>query len=207
MTPTSLVIVADRGGLKAYEVTETPTRGPSLCLVDDFQITGAERDLPVNVEASQHHVLLTGDWPALESETDRRIWQQLADRITKVVQARRGEGWSFAAEPAIHKVIVDLLPAAIRERIAEHVPSDLVKTEPAKLQSHFRSLQPTRSAGAAGDVGPAGERASALEAESDHNAHKITDRCDGGGNCCSDCPNKSARSGLRDRDQPEAICC
>jgi hypothetical protein len=145
MTPTSLVILADRGGLKAYAVTETATRGPSLHLVDDFQITGSERELPVNVEASQHHVLLTKDWPALETETNRRIWKQLADRIAKVVETKCGEGWSFAAEPAIHKVVVDLLPVAIRERIVEHVPSDLVKTEPAKLRSHFRSLQPIQA--------------------------------------------------------------
>jgi hypothetical protein len=145
MTPTSLVILADRGGLKAYTVTETPTRGPSLRLVEDFQITGLERELPVNVEASQHHVLLTEDWPALETETDRRIWKQLADRITKVVETKRGEGWSFAAEPAIHKEIVELLPVTVRERIVEHVPSDLLKTESAKLRSHFRSLQPIQA--------------------------------------------------------------
>jgi hypothetical protein len=145
MTPTSLVILADRGGLKAYAVTETPTRGSSLRLVDDFQITGLERELPFNVETSQHHVLLTEDWPALETETNHRIWKQLADRITKVVEIKRGEGWSFAAEPAIHKEIVDLLPRAVRERIVEHVPSDLVKIKPVKLQSHFRSLQPIRS--------------------------------------------------------------
>jgi hypothetical protein len=156
MIPTSLVILADRGGLKAYAVTETPTRGSSPRLVDDFQITGSKRDLPVNVEASQHHVLLTEDWPALETETNRRIWKQLVDRITKVVEVERGEGWSFAAEPAIHKEIVDLLPVAIRERIVEHVPSDLVKIKPAKLHSHFRSLQPIRSTAIAGS--PANSR-------------------------------------------------
>jgi hypothetical protein len=145
MTPASLVIVADRGGLKAYSVTETPTRGASLRLVEDFQITGLERALPFNVEASQHHVILTKDWPALETETDHRIWKRLADRITRVVEAKSGEGWSFAATPAIHQAVVELLPVAIRERIVEHVPSDLMKTEPAKLQSHFRSLQPIRS--------------------------------------------------------------
>lgn len=145
MTPVSLVIVADRGGLKAYSVTETPTRGASLRLVEDFHITGSERALPFNVETSQHHVLLTEDWPALETETDHRIWKQLAERITRVVEAKSGEGWSFAAQPAIHQAIVELLPVAIRERIVEHVPSDLVKTEPAKLQSHFRSLQPIRA--------------------------------------------------------------
>ena len=57
MTTSSLIILADRGGLKAYPVTETPTRGPSLRLVDEFQITGAERELPFNVESSQRHVI------------------------------------------------------------------------------------------------------------------------------------------------------
>jgi len=30
----------------------------------------------------------------------------------------------------------------IRDRIVEHVKSDLVKIEPSKLPGHFRSLQP-----------------------------------------------------------------
>jgi hypothetical protein len=34
------------------------------------------------------------------------------------------------------------LPAQVRDRIVEHVKSDLVKIEPAKLPGHFRSLQP-----------------------------------------------------------------
>jgi hypothetical protein len=89
--------------------------------------------------------MLPSDWPALETETNRRVWRQLADRITQIVKTQRVENWSFAAEPAIHKAIVDLLPVAIRERIVEHVPTDLVKTESAKLRSHFRSLQPMRS--------------------------------------------------------------
>jgi hypothetical protein len=145
MIPCSLVILADRGGLKAYSVTETPTRGPSLRLVDDFQITGMERELPFNVESTQRHVILTSDWMGLEAETNCRVCKQLAERIAKVVRAKRAEGWSLAAEPAIHKMVVDLLPVAIRERIVEHVPSDLMKIAPARLSSHFRSLRPIRS--------------------------------------------------------------
>ena len=41
MTPTSLIIVTDRGTLKAYKVNETPTRGPSLQLVQAFDTTDA----------------------------------------------------------------------------------------------------------------------------------------------------------------------
>ena len=41
MTPTSLIIVTDRGSLKAYKVTETPNRGPHLQLVQAFDTTDA----------------------------------------------------------------------------------------------------------------------------------------------------------------------
>ena len=143
MRPGSLVILADRSGLKAYAVTETPARGSSLRLVNDFQISGLEHELPVNVEATQHHVLLTKDWPALESETDRRIWKQLADRITTIVETKCSKGWSFAAEPAIHQKIVDLLPETIRARIVEHVPSDSLGQHPfgQLFHRHFLASQ------------------------------------------------------------------
>ena len=45
MTPTSLIIVADRGSVKAYQVNETPTRGPSLKLVQAFDVTDAHGKL------------------------------------------------------------------------------------------------------------------------------------------------------------------
>jgi hypothetical protein len=47
----------------------------------------------------------------------------------------------FAAPAEIHAAIVDLLPGDVRQRIVEHVKSDLVKVEPARLISHFRSLR------------------------------------------------------------------
>ncbi|MBA2430987.1 MAG: hypothetical protein H0V56_02590 [Chthoniobacterales bacterium] len=52
------------------------------------------------------------------------------------------EGWSFAAPSSIHTAVAELLPQEVRNRIVEHVKSDLVKTEPANLAQHFRSLQP-----------------------------------------------------------------
>jgi hypothetical protein len=75
-------------------------------------------------------------------ENDRRICKQLAEHIVNVVQRDGLNGWSFAAPSSIHSTLVDLLPPETRSRIVEHVKSDLVKIEPAKLSSHFRSLQP-----------------------------------------------------------------
>jgi hypothetical protein len=136
MTTSSLIIIADRGGLKAYRVGETVTRGPNLKLVQAFDIPN------MNDLSKTHHTTAVSDWPQLETEENRRICAQLAGEITKVVQRDFGEGWSLAAPQSIYAKIVDLLPVEIRERIVEHVESDLVKTPVAALPSHFRSLQP-----------------------------------------------------------------
>jgi hypothetical protein len=153
MTPTSLIIVADRGSLKAYRVDETPTRGPSLRLIQAFDLTDAHGKLvdkvtdlagrfPVSDGAGGRHANSIAERTQLETETDRRIHKQLADQIVKIIDRSGKEGWSFAAPAEIHGAIVDLLPRAARDRIVEHVKSDLVKIESAKLASHFRSLRP-----------------------------------------------------------------
>jgi len=136
MRPASFIVVADRGSLRAYRVDETVTRGPNLQLVQAFDIPD------VSDRSSGGRTSPMTDWPQLEAESERRICQQLADQIAKIVEAERVEGWSFAAPASIYTAIVDLLPVEIRERIVEHVRSDLVKTEASKLPEHFRSLRP-----------------------------------------------------------------
>src|SRR6266404_2119022 len=137
MTPSSLIIVTDRGSLKAYRVDETPTRGPSLKLVQAFNITDAHGRLvdkvtdlagrfPVSDGAGVHHGASISERTQMETETDRRIYKQLADQIVKIIDRSGKEGWSFAAPAEIHAAIVNLLPRAARDRIVEHVKSDLI---------------------------------------------------------------------------------
>ncbi|HVI83100.1 MAG TPA: host attachment protein [Chthoniobacterales bacterium] len=153
MIPASLVIAADRGSLKAYQVNETPTRGPSLQLIQAFDITDAHGRLidkvtdlagrfPVSEGAGVHRGPASIAESKLQTETERRINKELADQITKLINGSGNKGWAFAAPSEIHSAIVDLLPNRVRNRLIEHVKSDLVKVEPAKLPNHFRSLRP-----------------------------------------------------------------
>ena len=157
MTPTSLVIVADRGNLKAYKVDETPNRGPSLQLVQAIELTDAHgryQDkltdsagrFPVGDGGGQagsgRHMNAIAERQALETENDRRLHKQLADHVEQVIRAQAPEGWSFAAPASINSTVVDLLTSDVRNRIVENVKSDLVNIEAAKLPTHFQSLQP-----------------------------------------------------------------
>ena len=152
MTPTSLIIVADRGEIKAYRVKKTPNRGANLQLVQALDLTDAHGRyddkltdqagrFPVS-DGNGRHANSIAERTALELENERRICKQLAEHITDVVKREAATSWSFAAPPSIHSSITDLLPPSIRNRVVEHVKSDLVKIEPAKLSAHFRSLQP-----------------------------------------------------------------
>jgi len=153
MTSSSLVIVTDRGGLKAYRVNQTPTRGPSLQLVQAFNITDAHGRLIDKVTDVAGRFSVTNGAGAhrgpgsiaertqILTEMDRRIHKELADQITNIVSNNGEEGWSFAAPAEIHAAILSHLPATVADRIVEHVKSDLLKIEPAKLISRFRSLQ------------------------------------------------------------------
>jgi hypothetical protein len=136
MTASSLIIVADRGSLRAYRVEETPTRGPSLKLIQAFEITDV-----MSAPTMRHRTPMT-DWHELEAEMDRRACKELATEIAKLVRRSPGKGWSFAAPASIYAKVVEHLPREIQERIIEHVESDLVKLPAAALLSHFRSLQP-----------------------------------------------------------------
>jgi hypothetical protein len=154
MTPTSLIVVADRGSLKAYKVDGTPNRGPSLHLIQAFNITDAHGRLSEKVTdqagrapagggggGDARHASSMAERTGLDSENDRRIHKQIVEHIVRIVKGDGMDGWSFAAPASIHSAVVDALPAEVRDRVVEYVKSDLVKIEPAKLGAHFRSLK------------------------------------------------------------------
>ena len=119
--------------IQAFDITDAHGK-----LID--KVTDMAGRFPVSDGAGRQHAASISE-SKLETETDRRIQRQLADQIVKIVSGNGKEGWSFAAPSEIHGAIVDLLPGAVRDRIVEHVKSDLVKIEPARLPAHFRSLQ------------------------------------------------------------------
>lgn len=149
MTPTSLIVVTDRGSLKAYKVRETPTRGPALSLTQAFDTTDAHgryqdklTDQAGRFASGEGGGGATAERQGIATENDRRIVRQLAENIAALVQREGMEGWSFAAPASIHSAIFDLLPPKVRGCVVEHVKSDLVSVELAELPKYFRSLQP-----------------------------------------------------------------
>ena len=90
MIPTSLIIVADRGSIKAYKVAETPARGASLHLIQALELPAAhgrydetygEFALPyAEVQASNDPRRMLGEFlqSAYESGADIAKWDRAA---------------------------------------------------------------------------------------------------------------------------------
>src|SRR4029078_2386538 len=100
MTPSSLIIVTDRGGLKANRVNETPTRGPSLQLVQAFNNTDAHGRLVdkvsdlagrfpvINGSGNHHGPGSIAERTHLATEMDRRIHTEARAQIKQNVLLR-----------------------------------------------------------------------------------------------------------------------
>ena len=114
--------------VKSLSGDQTPTRGPSLQLVQAFDFTDAHgrmvdkvSDLagrfPVTNGAGIHHGAGSiAERTHLERRPIGAFPTSLPIRSQKV-SVNGKEGWAFAAPAEIHAAIVDLLPAAVRDRI------------------------------------------------------------------------------------------
>ena len=105
MPPTSLIIVTDRGSLKAYKVNESQNCGAGLQLVQAFDTTDAHGryedklsdqagGFPDGNAGSGRHQNSIAKRQGIETENDRRIFRQLADSIAEVVKREGTAGWS-----------------------------------------------------------------------------------------------------------------
>jgi hypothetical protein len=148
----SLLIVADRGSLKAYKVEEMPTRAPRLRLIQAFdtldvhgryqdKVTDQAGGFPSGGGGDGRHANGIAERGAIDLENQRRACKHLAERISELVEQEKPEGWMIAAPAQSCPVISEYLTPAVRERLVESVHADLVKIEPAKLHSYFRNLQ------------------------------------------------------------------
>jgi hypothetical protein len=144
-----LLVVADRGGLKAFRVeSNPPPRPPRLRQVQSLELTishGRYAD-KVTDQAGRFGTSTPGvggsaEHTTIELENSRRAVKQVAEQIVAVVKQEKSEGLLLAAPALMNTALVEELPPDLRNLLVENVSADLRKTDAAKLASHFHSLQ------------------------------------------------------------------
>ena len=152
MTTPSLLIVTDRGGLRAYKVEPNPTRPPALHLVDSYEAQDAHGRYEEKVtdragrfqgsNAAGCHIGGSDEHGTIDIENDRRACKNVAARINELVKQHRPEEWLLAVPAQIKKLLLDHVDDEAVKRLNHLVQADLLRTEPSKIAAHFSSLQP-----------------------------------------------------------------
>ena len=148
----SLLIVTDRGGLRAYKVEPNPTRPPALHLIDSYEAQDAHGRYEDKVSdrasrfqgssAAGRHIGGSDEHGTIDIENDRRACKNVAARINELVKQHRPEEWLLAVPAQIKKLLLDHVDDEAVKRLNHIVQADLLRTEPSKIASHFSSLQP-----------------------------------------------------------------
>jgi len=151
-----LIIVTDRGLLRAYRQTQTVNdRQPRLELIAELKPAEAhiKRSDQVSDQAGRFPrgggtAVTPGDLSAgeqlqQEAEQDHRLIQQLAEKIDTLLGDAQVTAGRLAASAPIHKQLFAALSPISREKIIQVLASNLTKTDPTELLGHFEKVTPS----------------------------------------------------------------
>ncbi|MDX2081662.1 MAG: host attachment protein [Terrimicrobiaceae bacterium] len=142
-----MIIVADRGGLRAYAVEKNDTGNHQIPrLLDAMEIDEARGPFRENFSdragsfpdaTSPGQANPTAERMNLAAEYEMRSFRAVAARVIELLREHAPERWAFAAPSEINGAILDGLPVDLRERLAKNVRRDLVNVPASDLLRHF----------------------------------------------------------------------
>lgn len=141
-----VIIIADRGRLKAYHLQHVEGQSSRLRLVTTHQFdeprqrysekfTHQAGAFPSGGSGGQGNS--TAERMLVEAEEEIRAFRRIAADITTLLQDFGVPRWAFAAPSEINGAILDGLHPALRQMLAQNLPRDLVNVEESKILAHF----------------------------------------------------------------------
>jgi len=156
-----LIIVADLGELKAYEVKEEIAidpkdtaqvshkhhRGtlierlePELVFAVDF--VEAHKKISEEVTDKEgrykgHFGTATGEPHNLKLEIEHRLVKEIAKVIMKLIRERNVKKWHLAFPPEHKKELLDQLDPDVSTKLGTLIDEDLIKLKPQKILERF----------------------------------------------------------------------
>ena len=140
----SFLVVADRGRLLTYKVEDTG-RSLSPRLVESLEFSG--RLQPHERLSDKMGAFPNGGTNGqgnsaaerlnVGNEHDLRACRTVAGRIVELVSKHQPDTWGFAAPSDINRVILDELPAGVRDKLSRNLPLDLTKVPAKEVLERF----------------------------------------------------------------------
>lgn len=144
-----LLILADLGSFKAYQLATTPRGTPRLEPLENTVLTDAHQRVVDRVSdlagrrappARNAAAAPVGDDHNLKLETRRRLTRQLAEHIRRLARQHPENGLWLAAPKALNRMLCETLPNGLRDRIEVNLARDLVKADPREVLAVFGPL-------------------------------------------------------------------
>lgn len=141
-----LVIVTDRGVMKAYKFDSTPRGTPHFDLLEEVVLEEAHHRLVEEVTdlAGRRAAPVQRSWgtPLADAhnrklETQRRLLKEIAGHIQRLSQRHPEVGMWVAAPKEMNHPMLEVLSRTVRARIQVNLPRDLVKADKEELAEHF----------------------------------------------------------------------
>lgn len=144
----TVVIATNLGRLKAYRVVETPVHGKKLDLVEALNFINARTSyadqmtdnlsrFPMGGGAEATHQMSTYEAMQQETETERRLFKEIAEQIETILEREKPTQWYFAATSEVFQAILDEVAPKYRDYLTRTVHSDLSKIPPTEILEHF----------------------------------------------------------------------
>ena len=149
MPNNTLLIVADRGGLKAFRVEERSNGKPGLHQIDSDYEPDAHGRYADKVTDRAGRFKGSGlgqgqggsaDHSKTDMENDRRAVKAIAGRINELVEKEKPAGWRLAIPAQVARLLEDHLKPEVRKHLTETVHADLLRAEAADILGHFSAL-------------------------------------------------------------------
>src|SRR5215213_3974895 len=147
MSIPSFLVVADRGCVKAFEVENTPNRGPMPRLAATFQVS-AEPDRYRDEYSDRMGSFPNGgtngkgnsvaERHSVGEELQARAVREVAKHIDQLLSLHHPASWGLAAPSEIANAVVDKLTGDRRANLKTVVKHDLINVDAKALIAQFQ---------------------------------------------------------------------
>jgi hypothetical protein len=150
MSIPSLLVIADRGCVKAFQVEDTPTHGPMPRLRETFQVSSLPdrmRDeysdrmgaFPNGGTNGQGNSI--AERHSVGEELQARACREVARHIEMLLSQYQPASWGFAAPAGIAGAVLDELNPDGRSKLKSLVKHDLINVDAKAIISQFTQAE------------------------------------------------------------------
>jgi len=141
-----IIIVADLGHFKVYEVSRSPMESPRIELKKSYDIVDAHGRFGdklsdeagrFGMDGGKKGIKGYGEPHNIEIENRRRLIRQIARDINSFINSAKVSKWCLAAAKGINKQILENLDPSVLKRLQKNVVADLTKKHKTEILEYF----------------------------------------------------------------------